>query len=1117
MAESGPAGFKVQGGIGSLPARQPGNQSDRNHRPDRNSARMAHAALVFLMATILCGAVLTSSLPAQVVPTATLSGTITDPSGAAIPNATVHAVNMATLVDRRTESDAQGRFQFSFLTAGTYQLNVSARGFADYRQTGITLDVNAPATVNVHLNLHSASTEVTVNANAQMIDTESSTIHQIVGRQYLENLPLNGRNAATLVTMAPGVTTSPGEYNDGYANSGNEVAYSVNGTYGDQVGYNLDGAPHKDLISDLNATFPNPDALSEFSVQTNNFDARYGGVGGAVVNIVTKSGTNQIHGDLFEYVRNGDLNAINYFATTQDKLKRNQFGGVIGGPILKNKLFYFGSFQGTTISNVSEGNHAFVPTAAERQGIFPGPINNPATGLPYSDNTIPQQDWNTLSSNMLADIPTTSDPAGELTYSLPSEIRTYEGLGKLDYTLGRHQLMASAFFVNYSDLGWNGNHTLLNYGLGKAQTTNEGKVSDTFTINPHMVNSFVVDMLVLNSNQNTSAPFSIFDFGDPGIAEPAKRFRETGISVTGFSGWGTGRSSPPGKWYQEAIDTSELLNYVHGKSSLFVGAEYDPYLRFDSATGYEEEPIYSFTGYATKTKSYTNAFADFLLGDVQKFTQTAGKAKYTRGHQFAAFAQEEWHVSAKLNLNAGVRWEPFFPYTDPVAGQIGGYVAGAQSTRFPLAPQGMLFAGDPGFPKGGMWDNLGNFSPRIGAAYSLRSGPHSTVLRGGVGMFYIEPFMVLWNNFVQNAPFSPSATLNGVNFSDPYGSAGQQNPFPPFAPVHPSKDTTFITPLTYQFFNQHWHLGYMQSANFTIEQQLAANLLLRASYVGDRGVNLQDNNELNPAIYGPGATLKNTNQRRALYPTFASMIEMNNSGWTHYNALQLTVEKRTSKGFSFLANYTRSRTTDNQSTDQQLSLTNPDPFDPSFNNGLADEDVPNDFSFDGTGELPHLHSAPRAVRAITNGWGLSGILTWANGQPFSIISGQDNSLSGVGKDRADLVAGVNPNLASGRSRAQEISAMFNTAAFTVNAPGTFGDAPRNLLRNLNYFNTDASLQRSFSVGERLKFKFRVEEFDLTNHPHLGQPGINKSAATTFGRITGAGEPRILQLVGRLEF
>jgi hypothetical protein len=379
--------------------------------------------------------------------------------------------------------------------------------------------------------------------------------------------------------------------------------------------------------------------------------------------------------------------------------------------------------------------------------------------------------------------------------------------------------------------------------------------------------------------------------------------------------------------------------------------------------------------------------------------------------------------------------------------------------------------------------------------------------------------MVLWNNFVQNAPFSPSAVLNGVNLSDPYGSAGQQNPFPPFAPVNPTAATKFVTPITYQFFNPHWHLGYVQAANFTIEQQLAGNLMVRAAYVGDRGVNLQDNNEQNPAIYGPGATVANTNNRRPLYPNFASMVEMNNAGWSHYNALQMTLEKRMSHGFSFVANYTHSKTTDNQSTDMQLALTNPDPFDPSFNNGLANEDVPNAFLLSGVGELPTVKSAPRWVRAIEGGWGLSGIVTWANGEPFTIISGQDNSRSGVNLDRADVVPGVSPFLPSNRPRSQQIAAYFNTSAFVQNALGTFGDAPRNPLRNPNYFNVDAGLQRTFPLFERFRLKFRVEEFNATNHPHLNQPGANASTSplTSFGRITGAGDPRILQIVGRLEF
>lgn len=1051
------------------------------------------------------------TLLAQILPTATLTGAVTDPSGAVVPSATVQIVNTGTRVTNQTKSDAQGRFLFSFLGPGSYELNVSAPGFNAYHQTGITLDVNAPATLNVHMGMQSASSQVTVKANTEMVDTESSTLHQIVGKKYLANLPLNGRNAATLVTLAPGVVTNSGELNDTYANSGNEVSFSVNGTYGDQVSYNLDGAPHQDLISNLNATFPNPDALQEFSVQTNNFDARFGGVGGAVVNIVTKSGTNQIHGLLFEYVRNGDLNAINYFATKQDTLKRNQFGGVVGGPIVKDRLFYFASFQGTTINNISEGNVAFVPTAAERQGIFSSTVKNPATGAPFPGNTISPKLFNPLSANIIPHIPTTSDPTGKLFYSLPIITRDYEGLGKLDYTLGRHQIMASGFFVNYTSVGWNGNGTLLNYGLGQTQTTSEGKASDTFTINRHMVNSFVADLLVLNSLQTTAAPFSIYDFGTTNVAEPVAKYRETSIAVAGFPGWGTGRSLPPGKWYQEAVATSDVLNYVRGNNSLFLGAEYEPYLRFDSDTGYLEEPSYHFNGYATG-----NALADFLLGDVQQVQQTAGKAKYTRGHQFAAFAQDEWHLTSKLNLNLGIRWEPFFPYTDPVKGQIGGYIAGAKSTRFPLAPVGLQFAGDPGFPSGGMFDNLGNISPRVGAAYSLRSGSHPTVLRGGAGMFYIQPFMVLWNNFVQNAPFSPSAVLNGVNFSNPYASAGQQDPFPPFAPITPTPATTFVTPITYQSFNPHWHLGYVQAVNFTIEQQLAANLSLQISYVGDRGVNLQDNNEQNPAIYRPGATVSNTNQRRPLYPNFASLIVMNNDGWSHYNALQVTLNKRTSKGISFIANYTRSKATDNQSTDPQLSLSNPDPFDLAFNNGLSNTDVPNNFNFNTVAQLP-TPNGPGWLRALAGGWQISGILTWANGTPFTIVSGQDNSRSGVNLDRADFVPGVNPNLPSGRSRVQKIDEFFNTSAFTVNALGTFGDVPRNSIRNFNYFDVDAGLQRDFPIGQRVHLNFRVEQFNATNHVNFNQPGNNVSATNTFGKITSAGDPRILQLVGRLEF
>ncbi|MBV9082206.1 MAG: carboxypeptidase regulatory-like domain-containing protein, partial [Acidobacteriaceae bacterium] len=889
-------------------------------------------------------------LPAQVVPTATLSGTVADATGAFVLAASIQLVNEATHVEQHASTDPQGRFLFNFLPPGTYDLTVNASGFGTYHQTGITLDVNAPASVLVHLNVQSVSQETTVSANAQMVDTESGTLHQVVGEKYAQNLPLNGRNAASLVYMAPGTVAGKGEDTATYASTSDALAISVNGTYGDQVAYKLDGATHEDVITSVNATFPNPDALSEFSVQTSNFDARYGGSGGAVVNIVTKSGSNELHGSLFEYLRNGDLNARNFFAAQHDALKRNQFGGTIGGRILRNKLFYFASYQGTAINNVAYGNTAFVATPAERQGNFSGlkAITNPATHSQFQGNMIPAALISPLSAAILSKVPTSSDPGGALLYSVPSISRNHQGLGKIDYIAGGHQISASAFFVNYSDPGWNGGNTLLNYHLGQLQTSYEAKISDTFTVTPNLVNSFIVDGLALNSLQTRTAPFSIFDFGNPNVAKPAPEFLETGITVTGFSGWGSGSPQPPGKWLRESLDASEMLNYVHAGHSIYVGAQVDPYIRFDSRTGYQEEPLYTFNGTFTG-----NGLADFLLGDVSTFTQSAGKVKFTRGQQYSAFVQDNWRVRQNLSVDLGLRWEPFLPYTDSVANQVGGYVPGAHSARFPNAPIGLLFAGDPGFPKGGMHPNLGNLAPRIGFSYSPFSGPHSTVLRGGAGMFFIQPFMRLYNNFVQNAPFSPSVQLFGVSFSNPY--AGAQNPFPPFAPVFPGPNTTFALPLTFQYFDQNWRLGHIEAVNFTIEQQLAANLVARASYVGNRGVHLQYFEEQNAALYSPGATISNTNQRRPLYPNYASLIEMTNGGVSDYEAVELTLEKRTSRGLTFVANYTRSRSLDNQSVDQQFVLSSPNPFNRAFNYGLSDFDTPNNFSLYGLWDLPKLN------------------------------------------------------------------------------------------------------------------------------------------------------------------
>jgi hypothetical protein len=1046
----------------------------------------------------------------QVAPTSSLLGTLVDETAAVVLNASLELTNQATHVQRRLKSDSQGRFQFSLIPPGLYDLQVTANGFAPFRQQGIKLDVDVPATLRLTLSVAASATRITVEADAPMVDAQSGTLRQVVDEQYIQDLPLNGRNAASLVFMAPGAVVGKGTDTATYATTTETQAVSVNGTMGNQVAYKLDGASHQDNVTNLNAAFPNPDALAEFSVETNNFDARYGGSGGAVVNIVTRSGANAVHGSAFEYLRNGDLNARNFFAPQQDAIKRNQFGGTFGGPIKKDKLFYFGSYQDTILHNVTYGNTAFVPTAAQRSGNFgtgKGLID-PTTSKAFPGNIIPASEISPIATAMLTHVPI--DPSGKLIYPQPQSSINQQVLGKVDYNAGAHQISASYFYVHYTDPGWDGNQTLLNYKLGQNQTTQSFKMSDTWSISPSLLNSLSFSGTILDSIQTRTAPFSLFDFGDIKATKPAAQFQETGISVTSFSGWGSGGTQPPGEWIRNNIEIAEVLTYVHGAHSMHFGGSYVPWTRFDSTTGYQEEPLVTFTGGVTG-----NGLGDLLLGKVNTFTQTAGKAKFTRGHQVDAFYQDQWRVTSRLTLNLGLRWDPLIPYNDPVAEQVGGYVPGAQSQRFPLAPKGLVFAGDPNFPSGGLYNNIGNLAPRLGFAYTPFAGTHSTTIRGGWGRFYIQPFARLYNNFVQNAPFSPSVSLFGVSLADPFGSAGVQNPFPPFAPVHPNASSTFILPLTYQYFDPHWHAGHTNGYNFTIEHQFSRNLVLRASYVGTEGRDLQAFTEQNPALYGTGATTSNTNNRRPLAPTFASLIQMTNGGYSNYNAAQFTLQHRFAHGLSFVANYTFAKSLDNGSVEAQLTVTNPDPFNPNFNYGRSDFDTTHNFSLWGIYNLPLLTHANRFIRGAFGGWQTTTIWSWRSGVPINVTSGQDRSFTGVGLDGADLIG--NPNLPSDRSTAQVLNAYFNPAAFALNAVGTFGSSPRNVLRGPGFFNVDSSIAKSFRLTERLNLQVRGDFFDLFNNAHFNAPGSSVSSTSTFGKISGAGDPRIVQLSMRLKF
>jgi hypothetical protein len=395
-----------------------------------------HRALIGVIAILV-------PLAAQVAPTASLAGLVTDPSGAVVAAAELTLLQPATGFKRLGKADDKGQYLFLSIPIGVYSLAVNAPGFSPFEQQGIRLNVNTATTLNVALRVGSVAESINVTADAQMVQTQSGTLGQVVQQRYIQELPLNGRNAATLIRMVPGAVTGVGTTNAGYANTGETISISVNGSRGNEVNYRLDGATHMDNVTNLNATYPNPDALQEFNVQTSNFSAQYGNFSGAVVNLVTRSGSNEIHGSWFHFLRNGAMNARNYFASQADNLKRNQMGGAIGGPIIKNKLFYFGSYQGTIVRNESFTNQAFVPSAALRAGDFRElnrRITDPLANTPFPGDQIPASRLLPISTNLLQKLPLTSAANGLLRYSRPDRSNAQQYLVKLDYDMGSHRL-----------------------------------------------------------------------------------------------------------------------------------------------------------------------------------------------------------------------------------------------------------------------------------------------------------------------------------------------------------------------------------------------------------------------------------------------------------------------------------------------------------------------------------------------------------------------------------------------------------------------------------------------------------------------------------------------------
>ncbi len=1043
--------------------------------------------------------------------TASLGGTIADSSGATVPEARVTVRNVGTGFAQTAVSAATGVFLFSRLPVGAYELRVEKQGFGTFTQTGIRLTVDQMATQNVTLTVGQVSEQVNVESSLELIATRSAAGGQVVEQRQIRELPLQGRRPERLIYLAAG-TVDLGRNacricGHGGVYPGQETA-GVNGAGLAQVNFQLDGTSHNDTYLNAGLPFPNPDSVQEFNLQSSNFSAEYGNAAGGVVNIVSRSGTNDLHGSWFHFIRNGAMNSRQFFAPVQDSLKRNQFGGAIGGPIVKQKLFFFGTFQGTRLRNTPAGIIRFVPTAEQRRGDFsallPRQLVDPVSRQPVPGNLIPASRLNPVSKYFLDFIPLPNGPAGQVTFAgFPVQQTENQFMPKVDYTSGRHQLNGRYYFTDFDFPAGIDKVNILAARSGNAVRLQNISVNHTFAMSPTFLLTSTFGLNRQRGGSLSGAPFSFRDAGSKllGPQDSELKFPPSlNLSVTDGFSIGT---SHKGDFDRGDFTVREVATKIKGAHELRFGGEAVRVTNHIS-NSFQMMGNFTFNGQLSG-----NGLSDFMFGRASAFTQGGGEFKYLKGIRWGFFLQDNWRVSKRLSLNLGVRWDPYWaPYDREgrvVCFQPGG---GQRSKRYPNAPVGMLYGGDNSCPVAGHDANVGNVGPRLGFAYRL-TDDGKTSLRGGVGAYYTPIQTSNFNPYTNIAPFAGTFSLQDLAFEDAYGSKGLANPFPAnFGPRVPGPEFVFA-PINdiRAYFTRDYRVPQLLTWSLRLERQFGKDWVGGLAYLGNKGTFQQVTLDQNPAIFAPGATVGNTQQRR-VYPNFGRVSRTDSGANTAFHSLQWNVEKRFGRGYSILTNYAWSRTIDD--------LNNINPFNRRAYRSLAVEDIEHNFKFSNIWAVPNANVSSGAARRLLHGWQLNGIVVWQSGFPFSVASGRDNSFSAVNGDLADFLGG-NAAL-SGRSRNDRVFKWFDTSLFTANTVGTFGNSGRNIIRGPKFFNADMGLIKDTAITERFQLQFRAEFFNVFNNPNFRLPN-NNGASAQFGRITAVVDDnqRIVQLGMKLSF
>ncbi len=1066
--------------------------------------------------------------------TAVLEGQVTDPSGRVLVGAIVKAVNTGNAYMRMQPTSAEGTYHL-IVPAGEYEIDVAAPNFSHYIVRSVTLGVSQSVRLDVQMQLAKGRDTVAVSAEAPLVESGSNAIGNVVTGRELVDLPLNGRNFTQLGLLQPGVAPMTA----GLARAGGSLragqAYAVDGQRPESNNYLLDGSTNVNRVDGGYALRTPVDAIQEFRIITETAAPEYGGTSGATTTVVTRSGSNAFHGTAYEFLRNDAVEGRNFFAADVEPLKQNQFGGVLGGPIRPNRDFFFAYYEGFR-NRQGITQRATVPSDAERTGDFsgltdpqtgaPAKLINYFTGEPFPGNQEPGALIDPLARSLVSFYPHANAGPNLFVTTQTTVNNTDQGGIRFDHTFSeRDQLSvhyAHSVSSNIDPLSVAGAN-VPGFPVGEDIGTQNANVSETHVFGGNTINSlriaFFRNAFDTDKPLNKTSPASLgFGYNSTLAAAQGPPF----LIVSGYASVGDPITGPRTS-AQNTFEVYDSIARTAGRHSFKAGADFRRN-QINMTEGIASNGFFVFAPFPA-----SDSFASFLMGFPVVFFQGGGDMnRGLRNVDFAAFVQDEWRVSPRLTLNYGARWEVSTPFVD-IRKRMNAWAPGRQSAVFPNAPKGLLFPGDPGVPDGiapTYWKGL---MPRVGLAWDP-SGSGKTSIRAAYGIFY-DSFTNGVGGPLQ-APLSALPWTQARQLSPPIAFSNPWQGQNPFAPNSFPQPTTVLT------IESGMRPPYAQNWNFSVQRSFWDHYLIDVRYIGNKGTRLPRMTEANPAVYGPGATSNNADQRR-LYAgchgpngpcDFASVGLITDSTNSTYNAGQVALTRRFYGGLAFLASYTYSKSLDYVSSfnvagsaprlvagENDLAQ---NPFDLKAEHGPSLFDARHRFVLSGSYEIPFPRDTEPFARVLLANWRLNMIANFSSGTPFTVydsanvaLQGSSPEITGFYSSRPDLIA--DPNQGP-HTPDQWVSRSAFGRLDPATQAGQFGNEGRNVVRAAGVANVDLSLLKTFAPVETVRLQFRAECFNVANHANFGIPD-NDLSSPNFGRVLEAASPRLFQAGLKLIF